>query len=77
MSGCLGIDPKTNNFPSNDTADQARVALSNMKAVLEASGSSVENVVKTTVLLDDMNDFPIINEIYANCKCIVAFTLID
>lgn len=66
VSGCLGIDPTTNEFPSNDTAAQAKVALDNMKNVLEASGTSIENVVKTTVLLADMGDFPVINEIYAN-----------
>lgn len=66
ISGCLGIDPATNNFPSEDTGAQAKVALDNMKNVLEASGTSVENVVKTTVLLADMGDFAVVNEIYAN-----------
>jgi 2-iminobutanoate/2-iminopropanoate deaminase len=66
VSGCLGIDPSTNEFSGNDTASQAKMALQNMKNVLEASGTSIENVVKTTVLLAEMSDFPVINEIYAN-----------
>ncbi|MFO7626604.1 MAG: RidA family protein [Candidatus Fermentibacteraceae bacterium] len=63
-SGQLGIDPSTGVMPPT-VEEQAELALDNLKAVLEAGGSSLDRVVKTTVLLADMKDFARVNGIYA------------
>ena len=64
-SGQLGLDPATGELPQGVEA-QARQALENLMAVLEAGGMSLGNVVKTTVFLADMGDFAAINAIYAD-----------
>ena len=64
-SGQIPLDPQTGEFVSDDIAEQARQVLKNLSAVLEAAGTSLNNVVKTTVFLSDMNDFVKMNEIYA------------
>lgn len=64
VSGQIPIDPATGNFVSEDIAEQTEQVLKNLKAVLEAAGSSLGAVVKTTVFLADMNDFAVMNEIY-------------
>ena len=64
-SGQIPIDVATGEFVSDDVADQTRQVLTNLSAVLEAAGTSLNNVVKTTVFLADMNDFAIVNEVYA------------
>lgn len=64
-SGQIPIDPKTGEFVSDDVAEQTEQVLQNLNAVLEAAGSSLNNVVKTTVFLADMNDFVAMNEVYA------------
>eukprot|EP01132_Coremiostelium_polycephalum_P007497 gene7497-9213_t len=65
VSGCIGFDPKTMDFTSNKVEEQTKVALQNMKAILEASGSSMNKVVKTTILLRDMADFGPVNNVYS------------
>ena len=63
VSGQLPVDPKTGNVPQ--TIDlQADMCLKNLEAVLAAAGGDVTSVVKTTVFLRDMSDFPRMNEIY-------------
>ena len=64
-SGQIPIDPATGEFVSNYVAEQTRQVLKNLSAVLEAAGSNLNNVVKTTVFLADMNDFTAMNEVYA------------
>lgn len=64
-SGQIPINPETGEFVSNDVAEQTVQVLKNLSAVLEAAGTSLNNVVKTTVFLADMNDFGAMNEIYA------------
>ena len=64
-SGQIPIDTATGEFVSDDVAEQTRQVLKNLSAVLEAAGTSLNNVVKTTVFLADMNDFAAMNEIYA------------
>lgn len=64
-SGQIPIDIKTGEFISNDVAEQTAQVLKNLSAVLEAAGSSLQMVVKTTVFLADMNDFGAMNEVYA------------
>lgn len=63
-SGALGVDPVTGAFAEGGIQAQAKQCLENLKAVLEASGSSLDKVLKATVFIKDMNDFPKINEIY-------------
>jgi 2-iminobutanoate/2-iminopropanoate deaminase len=64
-SGQIPIDPATGEFVSDDVADQTEQVLKNLGAVLEAAGSSFDQVVKTTVFLADMGDFAAMNEVYA------------
>ena len=63
-SGAIGIDPKTGQMAGPGFEEQAEQVLLNVEAVLEAAGSSSSRVVKTTVFLADMNDYPAMNEIY-------------
>lgn len=64
VSGQLPIDPKTGEFPGQDIEAQTRQSLENVKAVLEAAGMTMANVVKTTVLLADIADFAAMNQVY-------------
>ena len=64
-SGQIPIDPATGEFISEHIAEQTRQVLKNLSAVLEAAGSSLDSVVKTTVFLVDMNEFTQMNEVYA------------
>ncbi|MFH1323222.1 MAG: RidA family protein [Methanobacteriota archaeon] len=66
LSGQIAIDPKTQQFVDGDIETQTKRVLDNLKSVLEASGSSLESVVKTTIYLTDINDFSKVNEIYAS-----------
>ena len=63
-SGAIPIDPETNTLVEGDVTVQARQAIGNLKNLIEASGSSMDKVVKTTVFIKDMNDFGKINDIY-------------
>ena len=65
VSGQLPIDPATGEFAGPDIASQTRQSLTNVKAILEASGMTMANVAKTTVLLADIADFAAMNEVYA------------
>ncbi|MBI5351353.1 MAG: RidA family protein [Chloroflexi bacterium] len=64
-AGQIALDPTTGELVAGSVEDQTRQVLTNLRNVLEAAGSSLENVVKTTVFLKDMNDFPRMNAIYA------------
>jgi 2-iminobutanoate/2-iminopropanoate deaminase len=64
-SGQAGLDPQTGRLISRDIIEQTAQTLSNLQSVLEAAGSSLERVLKTTVFLADMNDFAAMNEAYA------------
>jgi len=64
-AGQIAIDPATNQLVEGDIRVQTRQALSNVEAVLEAAGSSMNSVVKTTVFLKNFDDFPAMNEVYA------------
>jgi 2-iminobutanoate/2-iminopropanoate deaminase len=63
-SGQIPIDPETGDFVSGGVGEQTEQVLRNLNAVLKAAGASLDNVVKTTVFLADMNDFVAMNEIY-------------
>ncbi len=64
-AGQVGIDPQTGQLVEGGIAAQTRQALQNLAAVLEAAGTSLANVVKTTVFLADMGDFAEMNRVYA------------
>jgi 2-iminobutanoate/2-iminopropanoate deaminase len=64
-SGQIPLDPATMQIVEGGIEDQTERVLNNLKAVLEAAGSSLDRVVKTTVYLADMNEFAAMNEIYA------------
>ena len=63
-SGQIPIDPATGEFVSPDVTEQTEQVLKNLGEVLKAAGSSLDQVVKTTVFLADMNDFVQMNEVY-------------
>lgn len=63
-AGQIPIDPQTGNLVSGGIAEQTRQVLENLKAVLEAGGSSLDKVIKATVFLKSMTDFAALNEIY-------------
>jgi len=65
VSGMGGLDPKTGKVVSSDLKEQTIQSMENMKAILEAAGASFDNVVKATVYLTDMADYPVVNDIYA------------
>jgi len=64
-SGCIPLDPSTMQIVSGGVEAQTEQVLKNLKAVVEAGGSELGKVVKTTVFLKSMNDFTTVNEIYA------------
>jgi 2-iminobutanoate/2-iminopropanoate deaminase len=64
-AGQIALIPGEKKIQEGDVAEQTRRVLENLKGILEAGGSSLENVVKTTVFLRDMKDFPAMNEVYA------------
>jgi 2-iminobutanoate/2-iminopropanoate deaminase len=66
VSGTLGIHPETGDLVPGGIETQARKALENLANILEAGGSSLDLVVKTTVFLQSMAEFPTMNSIYAS-----------
>lgn len=65
-AGQIPLDPKTGNIVDGGITAQTRQVLENLKAVLEAGGSSLDRVVKATVFLKNMGDFAAMNEVYGN-----------
>ena len=65
VSGQIPTDPQTGQFVPGGIAEQTEQVLKNLKAVLEAAGSSLDQIVKTTVFLADMKEFSGMNEVYA------------
>lgn len=81
-SGQIAIDPATGNMVEGGVKEQTEQVCKNVKALLDASGTSIEKVVKTTCFLADMADFAVFNEIYAGYftgkparSCVAAKTL--
>jgi 2-iminobutanoate/2-iminopropanoate deaminase len=64
-SGQIPIDPATGEFVAGGVAEQTEQVMRNIRAVLEAAGSGLNQIVKTTVFLADLNDFTAMNEVYA------------
>ena len=65
-SGMIPVVPATGAIVEGDIADQTRQVFENLTALLEAAGSGLDRIVKTTVFIKDMNDFAKINEVYAS-----------
>ncbi len=63
-SGQIPLDPKTGNLVGQNIQNQTRQVMENLKNVLEAGGSSMDKVLKTTVFIKDMNDFAQMNQVY-------------
>jgi 2-iminobutanoate/2-iminopropanoate deaminase len=63
-AGQIGTDPATGELAGDDVQDQAAQVLANLRAVLEAAGSGMDRIVKTTVYLADIADWPAVNEVY-------------
>jgi 2-iminobutanoate/2-iminopropanoate deaminase len=63
-AGQIALDPKTGNLVDGDIAAQTKQVLENLKAVVEAAGSSMDQVIKATVFLKSMSDFAAMNEVY-------------
>ena len=64
-SGQIAIDPATSQLIDGDVVAQTHLVLKNLRAVLEEAGSSMSQVIRATVFLRDMADFPAVNEVYA------------
>ena len=64
-AGQLGLDPSTGEFAADDVAGQAERALANLAAILDAAGSGLDRLVKVTVFLAEISDWPAVNEVYA------------
>lgn len=64
LSGQVAFDPQTQQMVDGDVSRQTERVLENLKGIVEAAGSSLNHVVKTTVFLADMNDFAAMNEVY-------------
>jgi 2-iminobutanoate/2-iminopropanoate deaminase len=65
VSGQVALDPKTGEMTGAEIRQQTERVLENVKSIVEAAGSKMSHVVKTTVFLKDMNDFATMNEVYA------------
>ncbi len=64
-AGQLGLDPSSGEFAADDVAGQAEQALANLAAILDAAGSGLDRLVKVTVFLAEIGDWPAVNEVYA------------
>jgi len=64
LAGQVALDPKTGELTGRDIRQQTERTLENVKGILEAAGSNLHHVVKTTVFLKDLNDFAAMNEVY-------------
>jgi 2-iminobutanoate/2-iminopropanoate deaminase len=65
VSGQLGLEPASGKMVAGGVAEQAAQVLNNLEAILKEAGSDLDQVVKTTVFLTDMNDFQTVNGVYA------------
>lgn len=65
-SGQIALDPASGQLTASDVEGQIRQVMKNASAVLEAAGCSFKDVIKTTIFLKSMNDFPKVNEIYGS-----------
>ncbi|MDX8388821.1 MAG: Rid family detoxifying hydrolase [Ghiorsea sp.] len=65
-SGQIGLDPVSGKMVADDVASQAKQVVSNLSAVIAEAGGNLNQIIKVTIFLEDMNDFPVVNQIYAD-----------
>ena len=65
-SGQIGLDPQSGNMVGDDVAAQAKQVVANLTAVIEAAGGQLNQIIKVTIFLENMDDFPVVNQIYAD-----------
>lgn len=65
VSGQLPIDPETSEIPSDSIEHRAHVCLRNMRSIIETAGGTMDDAVKTTIFLTDLNQFKAVNAVYA------------
>ncbi len=65
-SGQIGLDPQSGNMVADDVATQAKQVVANLTAVIEAAGGQLNQIIKVTIFLENMDDFPVVNQIYAD-----------
>ncbi|WP_249365401.1 RidA family protein [Cytobacillus citreus] len=65
LSGQIPVNPVTNEVVEHDIIQQTNQVMKNIKAILESEGLTLENIIKTTIFIKDMSQFPIINEEYS------------
>ncbi len=66
VSGQIPLDPLTGELVKGDVQKQTRMVMENMKAILEAAGMDFSHVIKCSIFISDMHDFPKVNEVYAS-----------
>jgi len=64
-SGQIGLDPQSGQMVADDVASQAKQVVANLSAVIEAAGGQLNQIIKVTIFLENMDDFPAVNQIYA------------
>jgi 2-iminobutanoate/2-iminopropanoate deaminase len=64
VSGCIALKPGAEVIEASGVEEEASLVMENLKAIVEASGSSLSKIVKTTIFLTDMSAFPLVNRIY-------------
>lgn len=65
-SGQIGLNPQSGQMVGDDVASQAKQVVANLSAVIEAAGGTLNQVIKVTIFLENMADFPVVNQIYAD-----------
>ena len=65
-SGQISINPETNELFNGNITEQSELVMNNLSAILEAAGTNMDNIIKTTCFLANMDDFVAFNEVYAN-----------
>ncbi|MDO5655414.1 MAG: RidA family protein [Flavobacteriaceae bacterium] len=66
LSGQIALNPENRELISGDAGDETHQIMKNLSAVLHEAGASFDNVVKTTIFLKNMDDFPLVNEVYGS-----------
>jgi len=64
VSGCIALNPETGAMVQTSIEEETHTVMANMKAIVEASGSSMSKILKTTIFLTDMNQFALVNSVY-------------
>jgi len=64
VSGCIALKPGADAIEASGIEEETRLVMENMKAILEASGSSLGKIIKTSIFLTDMGSFPLVNQVY-------------